>query len=152
MTKEELDALQQIAHRAVRLWKQFGHHAVAINVAMDVLMVHCLNKPLRLKELFEADNFNFMHDIVGIYDNLDRKTGKLSRIEPRFSSDRPVREPLTEPECVVIAALCVNASPDDDQHPIISSILRKIAGDALDDLTAPNTDALDDLTVLPDGT
>lgn len=86
MTKEEIDALQQIAHRAVRIWKQYGHHTSAINVAMDVLMVHCLNKPLRLKDLLGADEFNFMHDIVGIYDCLDRQTGKLSRMEPRFSA------------------------------------------------------------------
>jgi hypothetical protein len=40
----------------------------------------------------------------------------------------PVEEPLTDEERVTIAALCVNACPDDGHHPVIISILRKISG------------------------
>ena len=44
------------------------------------------NCPLRLKELLNADDFNFYHDIIGIGNNLNRKTKKLENcFLPRYA-------------------------------------------------------------------
>jgi len=52
---------------------------------MDVLACHLNGCPLRLFDLLNADDFNFTHDIVGIREHLDRRTGRLShRFRPRF--------------------------------------------------------------------
>ena len=58
---------------------------LAMLVRMDIAAVHIVN-PLRLEELLNADDFNFFHDVVGIRDNLNRRTGKLENcFIPRFS-------------------------------------------------------------------
>lgn len=42
---------------------------------------------LRLTELLEADNFNFTHDILGIQNNIDRKTKTfINCFVPRFAN------------------------------------------------------------------
>lgn len=52
---------------------------------MDVLAVHCNGFPLRLEALLVADDFNFSHDVFGIYRFLDRSTGQLGgHFVPRF--------------------------------------------------------------------
>jgi hypothetical protein len=54
---------------------------------MDVMAVHLNGCPLRLKDLLEADDFNFAHDLYGIYRHLNRETGKLEDcFLPRFSA------------------------------------------------------------------
>ena len=39
--------------------------------------VHSNGCPLDLSQLLAFDDFNFLHDIVGIYRHLDRKSGEL---------------------------------------------------------------------------
>jgi hypothetical protein len=52
---------------------------------MDVLVVHA-TVGLDLQRLLDADDFNFRHDILGIYTELDRSTGKLGDcFLPRFT-------------------------------------------------------------------
>ncbi|WP_144473036.1 DUF6874 family protein [Bacillus pumilus] len=42
--------------------------------------------PLDFERLLNADNFNFSHDIVGIQNNLNRKTLKMDNLFlPRFA-------------------------------------------------------------------
>lgn len=42
---------------------------------------------LRLTELLESDNFNFTHDILGIQNNIDRKTKTfINCFVPRFAN------------------------------------------------------------------
>jgi hypothetical protein len=56
------------------------------DVKMDVLATH-LTKPLRLNELLDADDTNFVHDIVGIERHLDRQTFTLrGGFSPRFTA------------------------------------------------------------------
>jgi len=53
---------------------------------MDIMAAH-ISCPLKLGELLKADNFNFLHDVCGIINNLNRKTGKLDNcFLPRFSA------------------------------------------------------------------
>lgn len=54
------------------------------DIRMDILAVH-LKTPMRLREWLEADDFNFVHDIVGIERHLDRQHFVLSNhFMPRF--------------------------------------------------------------------
>ena len=52
---------------------------------MDISGCH-LSNPLDLDKLLDADDFNFMHDVLGIMKHIDRKTGELRDFFlPRFS-------------------------------------------------------------------
>lgn len=54
------------------------------DVRMDILAVH-LKTPMRLQEWLDADDFNFIHDIVGIERHLDRQNFILrDSFSPRF--------------------------------------------------------------------
>ena len=54
------------------------------DVRMDFLAVH-LKTPMRLQEWLEADDFNFIHDVVGIERHLDRQNFVLKDgFSPRF--------------------------------------------------------------------
>lgn len=53
---------------------------------MDITATHANGCPLKLAELLAADDFNFSHDVAGIYRHLDRTTGKLlDCFLPRFA-------------------------------------------------------------------
>lgn len=53
---------------------------------MDITAVHKNLFRLRLQELLDSDNFNFTHDVFGIYQHLNRETGKLENcFVPRFA-------------------------------------------------------------------
>ena len=61
-------------------------YASRMDMHMDVTAVHANGNPLRLADLLAADDFNFLHDMSGICNCLDRDTGKLTRgFSPRFS-------------------------------------------------------------------
>lgn len=52
---------------------------------MDILAAH-LDCPMKLDELLAADDGNFGHDVFGIMENINRKTGKLNNcFVPRFA-------------------------------------------------------------------
>jgi hypothetical protein len=72
-SREESDRIHAIAERAVR---EFSLNY--ITVALDITACHCNGCPLDLKKLFQADAFDFLHDVVGINRSLDRDTGKLT--------------------------------------------------------------------------
>ena len=62
------------------------HSQTLMDYIMDITAVHCNGNPLRLEDLLAADNLDFAHDVLGIANNLDRKTGKLKNcFVPRFS-------------------------------------------------------------------
>jgi hypothetical protein len=54
---------------------------------MDIEAAHCNGNPLKLKELLEADDSNFMHDVLGIRRHINRKTGELEDcFVPRYAA------------------------------------------------------------------
>ena len=56
------------------------------SMTMDVMACHCNGTPLRLKDLLEAEQFDFVHDVMGITRHIDRTTGELADcFEPRFA-------------------------------------------------------------------
>lgn len=82
-SKEDTDTIINIAVRAEKL----GHPEDRLHVMMDVTATHLNGNPLDLKRLLAADDYNFVHDIWGIYAHLDRDTGKLLNcFSPRFSA------------------------------------------------------------------
>ena len=57
-----------------------------LTLNMDITATHCNGNPLRLQDFLDADEYNFWHDVYGINNNIDRKTGKLRNcFLPRFS-------------------------------------------------------------------
>ena len=80
-TKLENSLIQKIADRAVKLW-DFEY----MDIEMDITAIHLNDVELRLDDLLKADDFNFAHDVLGIRNHINRKTGKLEDcFLPRFS-------------------------------------------------------------------
>jgi len=62
---------------AKRYIKMFPEAKVSImDLQMDISACH-ISCPLKLKELLVADDFNFVHDVVGITRHIDRESGEL---------------------------------------------------------------------------
>lgn len=68
-----------VARRAhARLVEVKGSQAPAVvEIVMDLIAVHANGCPLDFRKLAKFDDFNVMHDVVGINNHIDRKTGKL---------------------------------------------------------------------------
>lgn len=72
----------RIAMRAIK----FDDSISPLSVEMDILATHLNGCPLRLSDLYNADDANFGHDVFGIIKNLDRDTGKLKNsFHPRYA-------------------------------------------------------------------
>jgi hypothetical protein len=70
-----------IAGRAAKLL-----HYPKMDTLMDIYAV-CSHTPLRLHELATADDFDFVHDVGGIRQHLNRQTGELrNHFVPRFAA------------------------------------------------------------------
>lgn len=76
--------IRRIVKRAQR-----NHPAMVpdpLTLEMDLCAVHVKGPGLRLRDLLEADNWNFLHDIGGISTHIDRSTGELLRhFVPRYA-------------------------------------------------------------------
>lgn len=78
--------VQAIVERGWKLGWLRKSYLDKLDMRMDVLATHANGNPLRLADLLAADDFNFAHDMSGICNCLDRRTGKLTRnFSPRFS-------------------------------------------------------------------
>lgn len=86
-TPAEREIIERIAKRAVALYRKYGNTDVdELDIQMDLEACHCNGCPLRLADMEQADNFNFMHDVTGINVHLNHDTGKLERcFLPRFT-------------------------------------------------------------------
>jgi hypothetical protein len=84
LTKKDGLLVDKIAERASHLARMYGYHYDKQNAAMDITACHNHDCKLDLLKLLEADNFNFLHDTLGIRRHLNRETGKLlSHFLPR---------------------------------------------------------------------
>ena len=83
---EDQDLIHQIVRRADKLGL-INRNYSAMTCSMDVTALHCNGYALRLRDLRDADDFNFMHDIVGIARHINRDTARLENgFRPRFSA------------------------------------------------------------------
>lgn len=74
--------IRQIVARA----KELGFKRDPIDLGLDIVATHCNGCPLELGKLLSAPDSDFSHDIAGIINNLDRRTGKLQHFfDPRCS-------------------------------------------------------------------
>ena len=82
MTNKDSKLIHDIVSRAEKLTLISKPLTVDVNIAI----AHCKN-PLRLRDWLLTDDGNFMHDIMGICKNINRKTGEMKNcFLPRFSS------------------------------------------------------------------
>lgn len=77
--KTEMEIEANIARRAVIMAKKYGIlDYPQMTALMDIDACHNNGCPLKLDELLKADDANFAHDVFGIRESIDRKTGKLT--------------------------------------------------------------------------
>ncbi len=87
MRDADMEIINKIAHRATHLYAKHDVACDKLTVVMDLTAAHFNGNKLRLPELLEADDFNFMHDIGGINRHLNRETYELENcFSPRFSA------------------------------------------------------------------
>jgi hypothetical protein len=88
LTREERKTVNQIAARAVALFRKGGVRLRKADVVMDLTAVHA-KMPLRLADMLAADDFNLGHDVAGIWKHLNRRTGELEDFfVPRFFDEK----------------------------------------------------------------
>ncbi len=79
-TAEEYFIIHKISIRAQAYYKEIHGETLDLqSMEMDLEAVHCNDCPMDFKKLLAADNFNLMHDVIGIINCIDRDTGKLTR-------------------------------------------------------------------------
>lgn len=85
-SKKDMVVISKIAVRAVELARGMGVNSLeALDLSMDLIVANRSN-PMNLHRLFEADAPNFVHDVFGIRNHLDRNSGDLlDCFSPRFS-------------------------------------------------------------------
>ena len=72
----------KIAKRGYPFFK--GSNVSLLDLILDISAVNT-NYGLRLEDFLKSDSINFLHDLFGIYNNLNRKTKKLENcFIPRF--------------------------------------------------------------------
>jgi hypothetical protein len=77
-TKEDSELIDKIIERAHKLFKNFKKVDIdLLELNMDICATHLNGCNLSLEKLLSFDNSNFLHDVIGINRNIDRKTGKL---------------------------------------------------------------------------
>lgn len=69
--------IRKIVTRAISIYAAQEVKLDRMSTEMDLSAVHANGNPLNFDRLLAFDDFNLMHDITGIYINLDRETGKL---------------------------------------------------------------------------
>jgi hypothetical protein len=82
ITQLEFDVIERIVDRATYLFPDRQPE----DVQMDIVATILGGCRLRLEDLVNADDFNFIHDIVGIERHLDRQSFFLKdQFKPRFA-------------------------------------------------------------------
>lgn len=75
--------IRTIVKRAKALGLKFHRQSAE----MDLCATHANGTPLDFARLAAADDFNLLHDFVGISNHIDRTTGKLTGcFLPRFTA------------------------------------------------------------------
>ena len=85
-TDEDEAIIKRIANRA---WDEECVREVydgdKLSLVIDLTFCNYSN-PLRLQEMLESSDFNFLHDVLGIAKHLNRDTGLLTDcFSPRFT-------------------------------------------------------------------
>lgn len=73
-TDDERKAIKTCVDRAIEKWPEFDR----MNLTMDLTATNANGCKLDFNRLIAFDDFNFAHDVFGIANTIDRKTGKLT--------------------------------------------------------------------------
>lgn len=85
-TKQEMLLISLIADRALKMAVKYDcPYEDKLSAVLDIEYAH-KQVPMRLRELLEADDFNFSHDVFGIRRHMNRDKCKLEgSFLPRFA-------------------------------------------------------------------
>lgn len=87
VSRAEREIILKIADRAAPMFRDAKVKQTKLDTIMDLSACVANGNPLRLEELLKADDFNFAHDVFGIYRHINRDTGKLENcFLPRFTA------------------------------------------------------------------
>jgi hypothetical protein len=87
-TKKEMDAIMAATKRCRGTVTR-----EPIQILMDLEVTHSNGTPLDFDALLAFDDFSFFHDINGIANNLNRRTGQLENcFLPRCAKPSPVAD------------------------------------------------------------
>lgn len=87
VSSQDEGTIYQIAHRAMPFMERYGFDVPVLTLLMDLTAVHANGCPLRLNDLLEAPDADFVHDVFGIISKIDRDTGRLTDcFLPRFAA------------------------------------------------------------------
>lgn len=82
-----VDMIRKAVTRAISVYAAHNVTLDRMMVEMDLSATHANGNPLDFDKLLAFDDFSFMHDITGIYRNLNRDTGELENFfSPRCSA------------------------------------------------------------------
>lgn len=90
ITLEEARLISKIAGRAVGLLTQIRFNTPVkgyqfLDIRLDIQELHSNTNPMLLQEWLESDDCEFMHDIIGIFVEIDRNSCTLKNgFVPRF--------------------------------------------------------------------
>lgn len=88
-TPHEIENVNAIVGRIVpKICAAAGSDAedLSLSTKMDLIATHANGCPMDFDRMRKADDFNILHDIVGIRDHLNRKTGQIEGMFlPRFA-------------------------------------------------------------------
>ncbi len=89
LTADDWALVDRIVDRAQAIFDRHPPHPGAsfdrVTFEMDIAAVHA-HTPLNFNAWLDADDFNFVHDWVGIQHHIDRTTGRLTgHFLPRFA-------------------------------------------------------------------
>lgn len=75
-------AVHNIARRAYALRQAYAARGAGkvpkpLSMEMDLVATHANGCPMDFAKLEAADDFNLLHDVIGIERHLDRETGQL---------------------------------------------------------------------------
>lgn len=88
VSKEDFELIEKITQRAVEFLNRVGRTDITKrDLIMDLTAAHANGSPLALGELLTASNQDFTHDVFGIVNHLDRRTGALTEggiFNPRY--------------------------------------------------------------------
>lgn len=83
---EAVELIDKIVDRAEVLAGSFGGDFDRMTTRMDLTACHANGCRLKLSELLMTDDFNFAHDVFGIRNHINRRTGQLEGcFLPRFA-------------------------------------------------------------------
>ena len=85
----DIKLLRAIAERASRFYASVGVKVKPEFIMVELRVVHDEIVPLRLDDLLNADDSNFVHDVAGIHQHLDLGNCRLNDFfHPRYAATK----------------------------------------------------------------